>query len=405
MSTQKIQFAEITHIDQVREVIGDSEFFRIYTKDGYSVANYISIVAKFPDWSEGRESAIMRECRGLLFCNDTGKILRRPFEKFHNLGEREETRYENLDWSTFEVYDKLDGSMVAPFMLQGELRWGTKAGITHMTPDIENFVERNIKYVEFAQELVSAGWTPIFEFMAPQHRIVINYGSENMVLLAIRNIILGEYKSYEVAKELADSYNIPIVNRWLVEDSESLTQAIRDMRGIEGVVALTGSGLRVKLKTLDYMDLHKNREAIAKEKYVVGLILNERIDDAIGLVPDHVKPRLIDYTESFLNQYKFVRNEAFFELYNAIQRSETRKDFALMNDLPHFVKWIGFKMFDTRNEHREISATAFEELFKDMILKSCNRSDTDFEKEVREGVFNNTLPEWNIWENTVSIDD
>jgi len=63
MSTQKIQFAEITHIDQVREVIGDSEFFRIYTKDGYSVANYISIVAKFPDWSEGRESAIMRECR------------------------------------------------------------------------------------------------------------------------------------------------------------------------------------------------------------------------------------------------------------------------------------------------------------------------------------------------------
>lgn len=177
------------------------------------------------------------------------------------------------------------------------------------------------------------------------------------------------------------------------------------MRGIEGVVALTASGLRVKIKTLDYMDLHKNREAIAKEKYVVGLILNERIDDALGLVPVHVKPRLISYTEAFLAQYEMIRNKSFYNLFVAIQQSATRKDFALRNDLPQFAKWIGFKLFDTRNSSGEITAQAFEDLFKEMILKSCNRSDADFDREVRKGIFNDDLPEWNIWEGVAEVDE
>lgn len=51
-----------------------------------------------------------RECRGIVFDSETGKVTGRPLHKFFNLGEREEVRVENLDWSkVMRVMDKRDG--------------------------------------------------------------------------------------------------------------------------------------------------------------------------------------------------------------------------------------------------------------------------------------------------------
>lgn len=198
------------------------------------------------------------------------------------------------------------------------------------------------------------------------------------------------------------TYNIPVVKRWEVDPSLSLVDQVRDLEGSEGVVLELKSGDRLKVKSLWYVDLHKNREAIAREKYVVGLILNERIDDAIGLVPDFVVPRLEAYTKAFLEKYRQTSDKLEFQLIEGLLRTNSRKEFALMEGVHPLAKQIGFKLYDNRPKYL---TPVWDRMFKERILAFTEKSDTDFNKLCREAVFNNELPSWTIWEDTTPIED
>jgi hypothetical protein len=62
---------------------------------------------------------------------------------------------------------------------------------------VEQFIKSsNIDYEGFCWETINSGYTPIFEWMHPQKRIVIDYGKEpNLILTAIRHIVTGQYVS------------------------------------------------------------------------------------------------------------------------------------------------------------------------------------------------------------------
>lgn len=404
-------YAHITHIDQVREAIEGNEAFYIADKGDYLVVNYVSIITAFPPLTDGNHAKIMRELRGITFCAKTGEVLRRPLHKFFNYNQTAENHESILDAKKIvAVYDKLDGSMCAPFMLNGEIRWGSKMGLTHIAPDMEAFVERNPQYAAFAAKFLPLGWTPIFEYMAPKHRIVVDHREEKMVLLAMRMRDSGEYLPYSndswcgFHKGLVDAaaeFNIPVVRRWDIDADKSLIAQVHELEGAEGVVVEYDDGTRVKVKSLWYMDLHKNREAIAKEKYVVGLILNDRIDDALGLVPDHVKPKLESYTEAFLKAFTVKEFEVLTAVTEALNKHETKKDIALDSTLDHNVRWICFKLFDLKDS----KADTILDLFKGIVLKMTTKSDTDFDKECRKGIFGDALPTWNIWDGTEAVDE
>jgi RNA ligase len=410
-------FPIIKHIDDVRpHVDAHSDSFYIADKGDYLVANYASVMSAFPPLSDGPHAAILRECRGLIFDAKSGNLIRRPLHKFFNLGEREESRGDNFKSEDIVgVYDKLDGSMIAPFMLNGEIRWGTKMGLTHMTPDVEDFVRRNPKYHELAKYMLNNKYpaTPIFEYMAPKHRIVVNHEEEKMALLAVRFIETGEYlmfandswcRFHQGVVDLGEKYDVPVVRRWEVDTQHSLVDHVRELEGSEGVVVELRNGDRLKIKSLWYVDLHKNREAIAKEKYVVGLILNERIDDAIGLVPDFVVPKLEAYTQAFVKAYEAKLEESANYILEALATYEAKRDFAIATAAEgnHLARTIAFKVYDLRPDHPHLMIA---DMFKERILAFTDKSDTDFQKQCREAVFNNNLPAWNIWDNTASIDE
>lgn len=397
------QYAHITNISQVRPIVeANEESFYIAEKEGYSVANYKSIMAAFPDLATGEDAYILRELRGIIFCNKTGDILRRPLHKFFNYSERAEYHADIMAQKKIvAVYDKLDGSMIAPFILNGEIRWGTKMGLTHMTPDVEAFVARNQKYHEMASKCLRGGLTPIFEYMAPKHRIVVNHVEETMTLLAIRYMDSGDYFGYDALEHIGNFYDIPVVRRWEIDDNFDLVNQVRELEGTEGVVVEFDDGTRAKVKSLWYMDLHKNREAIAKEKYVVGLILNDRIDDALSLVPDHVQEPLKAYTKAFLETYQAKLEEVANYIYEALHTYEFKRDFAIATAAEgnHLARAIAFKLFDQRPDYPHLMVG---DLFKDRILNFTTKSDIDFDRECRHGVFNNRLPSWNIWDGGVA---
>lgn len=201
------EFPIINNISDVLPAIEGRDEFVVADKGPYTVINYNVMMAdtfpsidyevgNFRDW---HYAAIRRECRGITFCNITGNILRRPLFKFFNVNEREESQLHNLDFSKEHWVDtKLDGSMIAVFEHDGNLMWGTKMVAPDFHDLVKKFVsESDIDYEEFCRNVIAEGCTPIFEFMHPQKRIVIDYGrNPTLTLLAVRHMVTGQFVSF-----------------------------------------------------------------------------------------------------------------------------------------------------------------------------------------------------------------
>jgi RNA ligase len=188
-------FPEIRTINDVLPHIEGRSEFIVAEREFGTVINYVVAMADTfnMDGPNDIGGAIRRECRGIKFGLD-GNIIARPFHKFFNVGEREETLQSNLDFSAdHSVLTKLDGSMSHPIIFDGEVRWCTKMGLTEIAEYMDKFAERNPKYNSFARECFAEGYTPLFEYVGPHNKVVLDYKEENMILLAVRHMITGEY--------------------------------------------------------------------------------------------------------------------------------------------------------------------------------------------------------------------
>lgn len=197
-------FPKIETINDVLPSIEGRDEFVVANREHYTVINYlVSMDDTFPEIANpsemtetDRHYAIRRECRGLIFDTD-GKIISRRLHKFHNVGEREETQINKIDLSKPHVIlEKLDGSMVTPISIGGNIRWGTKMGITEVALGAEEFVAKNPQYQELARWCILNDKTPIFEWVSRKQRIVIDYAEDDLILLAIRDNVTGEYMPY-----------------------------------------------------------------------------------------------------------------------------------------------------------------------------------------------------------------
>ena len=192
------QFPKIRCLDDVLPAIAGYDEFVVSDKDDFIVVNYVvttdkTFVMTGPDDLDG---AIRRECRGLKFSPD-GRIMARPFHKFFNVNEREETQVHNLKWSNHNghvITTKLDGSMIHPVTMKtGDIRWATKMGITTVAMQAEEFIAQHVRFQVFAEICRIYKWTPIFEWTSPQQQIVIRYPEDSLTLLAVRENVTGKY--------------------------------------------------------------------------------------------------------------------------------------------------------------------------------------------------------------------
>lgn len=208
------EFPLIRNISDVLPAITGRDEFVVAEKGGYTVINYNVMMADtFPDIEVEEKSigsgplrelydyerylrSIRRELRGIIFDSKTGDIIRRPLFKFFNINERDETQLHNLDFSKEHWVDtKLDGSMIAVFMHEDEIVYGTKMVAPDFHELVKKFVDASdIDYEGFCRKVIAEGYTPIFEFMHPQKRIVIDYGMEPaLTLLAVRHMVTGQF--------------------------------------------------------------------------------------------------------------------------------------------------------------------------------------------------------------------
>lgn len=188
-------FPEIRTINDVLPHIEGRSEFIVAEREFGTVINYVVATTNTFDMTgpDDLGGAIRRECRGLIFDRD-GNIMSRPFHKFFNVNEREETQARLIDMSQPHVImEKRDGSMVRPITINGYIRLATKMGITEVAMQAEKFFARNVKYKDFCIWCIDKGLTPIFEWTSPFNQIVLPYEEDILTLLAVRENISGKY--------------------------------------------------------------------------------------------------------------------------------------------------------------------------------------------------------------------
>ena len=321
----KYKFPFIKHINDVLPHIKDASEFKIMEREHYDVVNYVvTSPDTFPaDHNTG--SLIRRECRGLIF-DKAGNVLSRRFHKFFNVNERDETQTAKVDLAEPHVIlEKLDGSMITPLWISDHLRWGTKAGVTDVAMLAEGYVATRPEYEEFAEYCRNSYYTPIFEFCSRRQRIVVDYPTDQLVLLAVRHNNTGEYVPYTEMLKHAAKYGIDVVKAYpgTVESMKHLVSTVVDEQEGEGWIVRFDDGHMVKIKNECYVRLHKVKERIEFERHVVDIIINEEVDDLKPFMLETDLKRINIYEAQFwecIKSYSAFIDETYAEAWIAGDR-------------------------------------------------------------------------------------
>ena len=330
------QFPDLNHISDVIPHIEGRDEFRVMQKDWYTVINYA--VAFDDTFSLDSEKShynmtIRRECRGLIFDTATGQLISRPYHKFFNAGEREETQLNKINlYEPHIVLEKLDGSMIRPIPTADGFRLATKAGITDIAEQAEEFIADKSNYNIFIRKCIQKGTTPIFEWCSRKNRIVVDYPEDNLILTGLRYNDTGKYVDYEVMVNYATAWNIPVVkavNGLAVQNIDLFVRQVREWDDGEGIVLRFDTGHMCKVKSADYVLRHKSKDSISQEKNVLQTILSDSVDDLIPLLTPEDGERIQRFQNAFWMSVDDLASE-MADLYNAGNfMYPEKKDFAV----------------------------------------------------------------------------
>ena len=274
----------IRNIDEVLPKIDGRKDFIHVQKDGYSVVDYVYAE------KDSFDCPVRLECRGLKFDSKTGDLIARPFEKFFNVGEKEQVN--EIDFSKPHcVMEKLDGSMIHPAIVNNEVLYMTRMGHTDVAQACQSR-----HFLPGVADLLKSGFTPIFEWTAPENRIVVRYNESRLTLLAVRHMETGFYVDNGKLADMARGLGVPMAR--LFEPVSNPTEFMNHARGLmddEGFVIRFHDGKAYKIKADDYVMQHRAKSDLDSEKKVLAVVLEGREDDLSAALDTSDADELMEY--------------------------------------------------------------------------------------------------------------
>ena len=239
--------------EALKEVEGN-KFFKTLEQEGLVKISYRFNSPKVFD------TPLKRELRGITFDKETGKVVSRPYHKFFNLNEAEETKREKFTGREFLFREKLDGTMLHPVLIGREVRLLTQKNFENLqTRKGEELLRKNPALYRKTKEMLEKGYTPIFELISPQFQLVIPYNREELLLTEVRDNETGEYLLERLERELDEAgFKLP---RKITGRFEEVEEELRTAENVEGFVLKDFSvkkpfPLFVKLKSPWYYEHH-----------------------------------------------------------------------------------------------------------------------------------------------------
>jgi RNA ligase len=319
----------IENIKDVLPVIKDNPAFVVKEKGWYTVVDYMYMTDKlFHD-------PIERECRGLKFCTTSGRLLARPYHKFHNLNERPAFATDKVDLTQgHAILDKLDGSMVHTCPSPLGIYLMTRMGVTEVAEQADKFLNANpVKYSRLLNALPIDLYTYIFEYVGPNNKIVLDYKEEDLILTAIRNNANGTYVFHDELVALGKAFGVTVVKAFdPLGETESFADFVEDFKvydkgDSEGVVIRFDTGEMIKLKCDEYVRKHRSKDLVSSQKGILQLILDGAVDDVIPQLDPEVAKKVQAY-ETAINDLIDIEAAMMLGMVND-GKELSQKDFAI----------------------------------------------------------------------------
>ena len=296
------KFPIIRTIDDVLPHIEGREEFIVAEREFGTVINYMVSMPNTFDMTgpDDLGGAVRRECRGLIFDKE-GYLMSRPFHKFFNCGEREDTLPNKIDLShSHVIFEKMDGSMIRPLVHNDEVRLGTKMGITDVSIQAEEWLNiQDSSKKEWLKRCVRDSVTPLFEWVSPENQIVLVYGEPDLVYLGTRDNATGQY-----VMDTSCPFNTVPQYGSVSGNLEEYIARQREAEEREGDIIRFSDGHMIKIKNDWYVRIHKALDRVRFDRNIVDLIINENIDDVVPLMPQHEIDRIRDFESRFWNAFQ-----------------------------------------------------------------------------------------------------
>jgi RNA ligase len=212
---------------------------------------------------ENKWDAVTSKCRGIIVNRDTGEIVARPFEKFHNYGSTTsvgESRAIPIGQPV--VWEKMDGFMCTQYRWLG-IDYIASKGSFHSV-HAKWATSQIRKMLGFCIPNLPDNKTLVFEGLHRDLRIVIDYKErQELVLLAVIDNETGVEYSPEslesVARELG--FNTPLNYNLTLEQAREYSLGECGKCSEEGyVLTWYRDGVppfRLKMKFIEYLRLHR----------------------------------------------------------------------------------------------------------------------------------------------------
>ena len=297
-----------------------------------SIYNYSRITQYEGKWDE-----MTLKCRGLVLDNE-GTVVAKSFDKFFNYEELVGSKFKpsQIPNESFEVFEKMDGSLGITFYYKGDWIMATRGSFTS---------EQAIRGTQMLKELsivrnypttgLKENWTYLFEIIYKDNRIVCDYDFEGLVLLgAYDRETLKEIDFENLTKSVSLFNDVKVVRKYnSVTDYTKLKEMISS--DAEGFVIRFESGMRMKIKGDEYVRLHKILTNFSSKDIWELLKDGGSLDEFLDRVPDEfdkwVKQQVshLSYGHFRLSEQCGKMHDYFrFGKYSDVYPEPSKKEFA-----------------------------------------------------------------------------
>lgn len=324
----------------------DSPFYESkMVVDGYNVSVFNYRLAQYKDFVtplESRPELKAYEMRGLTFVfNEDGSVFDRfiLLEKFFNLNQVPESMYSIVkNYKIKYVNNKEDGSIASFIKLpNGKVVGKSKMGFDNdQANGINKIYKTNEDIKNFVNWCLDNDIVPIFEYVAPHNRIVLKYPKEELILLRLRDNKTGKHIDIKEHFDKLGSIKIaPFEDDF--RDLDHLIELTATKTDKEGSIVTAedehGRDFFFKLKTPWYCERHGLlTEDLYREHIIIGYILDDKIDDILGQIPEDEKEaherinKIISIVKKALSD-KVLDIEKSYQVF--VEMGKDRKEYAL----------------------------------------------------------------------------
>ena len=357
--------------------------------DGFNVSVFNYRLAQYKDFDNPiPEKPELKgyEMRGLTFVfNEDGSLFNRYvlLEKFFNLNQVPDSLYSVVkNYKIKFVNNKEDGSIASFVKLpNGKVIGKSKMGFDNDQADGINRVYKTNKEIKSLVDwALDNNIVPVFEYVAPNNRIVLRYPSEELILLRLRDNVTGKHIDIRDHLDKVGSIRVaPFEDE--IKDLDHLIELNATQVDKEGSIVTCedemGRDFFFKLKTPWYMSLHGLlTDDLYREHIIIGYILDDKIDDILGQIPEDEKEahirinKIVDIVKKSISD-KVSEIEKDYRQY--VSMNISKKDYAINHrkNNPNF----GFVM-------NMVKADDLKKMSKEEILDIYDNME-DYEKSLQ----------------------